>query len=103
VTNDLKDLIFEEINANQYRLALHSTYRYYNIATGDVDPRHTLSDTRPPLYIGGLLDKLQQPDTIPGYCKNIYDVAPDLLPQFQALVAAHSAECPTPIQYTELP
>ncbi|MEP6774171.1 MAG: hypothetical protein ABJA50_01135, partial [Chloroflexota bacterium] len=103
VTNGLKTLNLEEVNSNQYRLALRSTYRYYNIATGDVDPRHTLSDSRPPLYIGGLLDKLQQPDTIPSYCKNIYDVAPDLLPQFKVLIADHSAECPAPIKYTTLP
>ena len=103
VTNDLKKLTLEEINSNQYRLALRSTYRYYNIATGDVDPRFTRIDTRPPLYIGGLLDKLKQPNTIPSYCKNIYDVAPDLLPQFKALIAAHRAECPAPIQYTNLP
>ena len=103
VTNDLRNLNLEEINSNQYRLALRSTYRYYNIATGYVDPRFTRGDTRPPLYIGGLLDKLKQPNTIPGYCKNIYDVSPDLMNQFKALIAAHRAECPAPIQYTNLP
>jgi 4-amino-4-deoxy-L-arabinose transferase-like glycosyltransferase len=103
VTNDLKKLDLEEINSNQYRLALRSTYRYYNIATGDIDPRFTRADTRPPLYIGGLLDKLKQPNTIPGYCNNIYDVAPDVLPQFKALVASHSAGCPAPIQFRTLP
>jgi 4-amino-4-deoxy-L-arabinose transferase-like glycosyltransferase len=103
VTNDLKELTLEEINSNQYRLALRSTYRYYNIATGDVDPRYSFDDTRPPLYIGGLLDKLADPDSIPSYCKNIYLVKPDLVPQFEALVTAHSAECPSPVAYQKLP
>jgi 4-amino-4-deoxy-L-arabinose transferase-like glycosyltransferase len=103
VTNGMKMLTLEEINSNQYRLALRSLYRYYNIATGDVDPRYSFSDTRPPLYIGGLLDKLAKPDSVPGYCKNIYYVTPDLLPQFKELIAEHSAECPAPIEYAELP
>jgi hypothetical protein len=103
VTNDLKELTLEGINSNQYRLALRSTYRYYNIATGDVDPRYSFDDTRPPLYIGGLLDKLADPDSIPSYCKNIYLVKPDLVPQFEALVTAHSAECPSPVAYQKLP
>jgi hypothetical protein len=102
VTNSDDKLTFESINANQYRLMLRTTYHLFNLATGDVDIRRP-GDTRPALYIGGLMDRLKEPQNIPDYCKNIYYVAPALEQRFNDLVNAHPELCPEPIEYKLLP
>lgn len=102
VTNADDKLNLEAINANQYRLMLRTTYHLYNLATGDLEIRRP-GDTRLTLYIGGLMDRLKEPRSIPNYCKNLYFVAPDLEPAFNDLINAHKDMCPAKIEYRLLP
>ena len=95
-------LTLEEINSQHYRLMLRDSYHFYNLATGDVDVRRP-GDTRPALYIGGLMDRLKEPEKVPGYCENIYYIAPDLLEKFEELIESHTEMCPEPVLYKKLP
>jgi hypothetical protein len=102
VTGTDERLTLEEIDSQQYRLMLRDFYHFYNLATGDVDVRRP-GDTRPALYIGGLMDRLKEPEKVPQYCENIYYVAPDLLEKFEELIESHIEMCPEPVLYKTLP
>jgi hypothetical protein len=73
VTVGDNELTLEAFDAGQYRIALSEHYRFYNLATDKGEPPLP-ADPRPALYIGGLLDRLKEPDTIPTYCRNVYYV-----------------------------
>jgi hypothetical protein len=102
VTGTDERLTLEEIDSQQYRLMLRDFYHFYNLATGDVDVRR-LGDTRPALYIGGLMDRLKEPEKVPQYCENVYYVAPDLVGKFEELIERHIEMCPEPVLYKTLP
>ncbi len=102
VTGSDEGLTLEEINSNQYRLLLRDAYHLYNLATGDIDVRRP-GDTRPALFIGGLMDRLKEPEKMPSYCQNVYLVSPNLIDQFKALADSHSDMCPEPVVYHKLP
>ena len=102
VTGTDERLTLEEIDSQQYRLMLRDSYHFYNLATGEVDVRRP-GNTRPALYIGGLMDRLKEPEKVPQYCENIYYVAPDLLEKFEELIESHIEMCPEPVLYKTLP
>ncbi|MEO5953601.1 MAG: hypothetical protein ABIQ44_14135, partial [Chloroflexia bacterium] len=104
VTNggEANALNLESINANQYKLMLRSFYHVFNLATGDVEVRRP-GDTRPAIYIGGMMDRLKVPQSIPTYCTNLYYVAPEFEAAFNELVNAHKELCAAPITYRLLP
>ncbi len=92
-------LVLENIDANQYRLGLQGYYCFYNLSTGQHGP---CEPSMPVLLVGHLIDRVQSPDQVPGYCTNVYYVAPTLLARFQAAVAAHPGQCPQPLKIKEL-
>jgi 4-amino-4-deoxy-L-arabinose transferase-like glycosyltransferase len=102
VTVDDNELTLEAIDSGQYRVALSEQYRFYNLATKDGDPP-TPDDTRPALYIGGLLDRLKDPATIPTYCLNTYYVLPDAWETFEVLRLEQADLCPEPLWQKMLP
>jgi hypothetical protein len=102
VTVDDNQLTMEAIDSGQYRVGLRAEYRFYDLAReeGEVP---TPGDTRPALYIGGLLDRLREPATIPTYCRNTYYVRPDAWEDFAVLRQMHTNECPEPLKQKILP
>jgi 4-amino-4-deoxy-L-arabinose transferase-like glycosyltransferase len=96
------ELTLEAIDAGQYRVALGGQYRFYNLATGEGEPP-TPGDPRPALYIGGLLDRLKDPSSIPTYCLNAYYVLPDAWESFESLRLEHAGLCPEPLTQKTLP
>jgi 4-amino-4-deoxy-L-arabinose transferase-like glycosyltransferase len=92
-------LVLENIDANQFRLGLQGHYCFYNLTTGQHSP---CEPSMPILVVGHLIDRLQTPDQVPGYCTNIYYVAPTLLARFQAAVAAHPDQCPRPLNIKQI-
>jgi 4-amino-4-deoxy-L-arabinose transferase-like glycosyltransferase len=88
-------LVLENIDANQYRLGLQGYYCFYNLSTGQHGP---CEPPMPVLLVGHLIDRVQSPDQVPGYCTNIYYVSPTLLARFQAIVATHPGQCPQPLK-----
>jgi 4-amino-4-deoxy-L-arabinose transferase-like glycosyltransferase len=101
VAVDDPTLILETIDANQYRLGLDRYYCFYNLSIGQGAPC-SHGDSRPTLLVGGLLERLNDPTKVPGYCTDIYYVAPGLLDKFRAALGEHSSECPQPPRYKVL-
>jgi 4-amino-4-deoxy-L-arabinose transferase-like glycosyltransferase len=102
VTVGDNELTLEAIDAGQYRVALNGQYRFYNLATGEGE-LPTPGDSRPALYIGGLLDRLKDPSSIPTYCLNTYYVLPDAWEDFEALRLEHAGLCDEPLVQKMLP
>jgi len=96
---DDPSLILENIDASQYRLGLQGHYCFYNLSTGRHGP---CEPSLPTLLVGHLIDRVQTPDQVPGYCTNVYYVDPTLLARFQAAVATHPGQCPQPLKIKQL-
>jgi hypothetical protein len=92
-------LVLENIDANQYRLGLQGHYCFYNLSTGQ---HSSCEPSMPTLLVGHLIDRVQIPDQVPGYCTNVYYVAPTLLARFEATVATHPGQCPQPLKIQQL-
>jgi hypothetical protein len=102
VTVDDTQLTLEAIDSGQYRVALGEQYRFYNLARKEGE-QPSPGDSRPALYIGGLLDRLKEPATIPTYCRNTYYVRPDAWEDFEVLRQMHANLCPEPVTQKMLP
>jgi 4-amino-4-deoxy-L-arabinose transferase-like glycosyltransferase len=92
-------LVLENIDANQYRLGLQGYYCFANLSNSQYGP---CSPSMPVVMVGSLLARMQEPGSIPGYCTNIYYVAPNLLDKFNAAAGAHSSLCPQPLKVKQL-
>jgi hypothetical protein len=92
----------ETINTSAFRVELADTYRVVNLAE-ERDPVADPTDPRPPLYVGALLDRLAQPEQVPGYCTNTYYVTPALEEQFLTMMQRRRAVCAQPPVYRLLP
>jgi hypothetical protein len=99
VDADDPTLVLENIDANQYRLGLQGYYCFYNLTTGQ---HGSCQPSMPILLVGHLIDRVQNPDLVPGYCTNIYYVAPTLLDRFDAAAAAHPKLCSQPLKIKQL-
>jgi 4-amino-4-deoxy-L-arabinose transferase-like glycosyltransferase len=97
---DDPSVVLENIDANQYRLGLQGYYCFVNLSSGDAGP---CPPSMPVLFVGRLIERVKSPETVPGYCTNVYYVAPDLLDRFQAAVASHPSICPQPLKIKKLP
>jgi hypothetical protein len=102
VTVTDNELTLEALDSAQYRIALSGHYRFYNLATKEGEPP-TPGDTRPALYIGGLLDRMKDPATIPTYCLNTYYVRPEAWDAYEIVRQQHADLCPEPLEYETLP
>jgi len=91
--------VLENIDANQYRLGLQNYYCFVNLSNRQAG---SCSPSMPVLMVGGLLARMQSPESIPGYCANIYYVAPALMDRFRAAAAAHDSICPQPLKVQDL-
>ena len=60
-------------------------------------------DKRPPLYLGGVLARLEKPGTVPNYCNNLYYVDPAIEPQFLDAMSYRGLYCTNKLQYKLLP
>jgi 4-amino-4-deoxy-L-arabinose transferase-like glycosyltransferase len=92
----------EVIFAGAYRLELDGAYRFVNLSEGHTPPLDP-NDSRPPLYFGGVLSRLRQPDSMPHLCDNIYLITPVVEAQFADMLARHDTICRRPIRYYLLP
>jgi len=92
-------LVLENIDANQYRLGLQNYYCFVNLSNNQ---SKSCSPSMPILIVGGLLARMQSPESIPGYCANIYYVAPALMDRFRAAAASHASMCPQPLKVQDL-
>ena len=93
----------EAIHAAAYRLALDGEYRFVDL---NVDPAAARSsdDGRPPLYVGGLLDRLDDA-RLPNVCGNLYFVAPEAEEAFVDVLGPTGVPvgCEAPVRYEVLP
>jgi hypothetical protein len=98
--------VFEEIDFIPYRLDLDGTYRFISLFEGgeqSIPPSPSAGDTRVPLYLGGVMTRLEKPETMPNYCGNIYYVDPDVESQFLDAVKDRSRFCSDDLKYKLLP
>ena len=98
--------VFEEIDFIPYRLDLDKDYRFTNLfegGEGSTPPPQQPGDTRPPLYLGGIMKRLEKPETVPNYCGNLYLVDPGVEPQFLDAMKTRSAVCSNELKYRLLP
>ena len=102
VLADASQARIESINDASYRLLLDKVYRFVDLS-GSGDAASASSDLRPPLYVGGLLDRVADPSSIPGFCANTYFVDPSLKDRFMKAYANWQGFCPHPPDYTFLP
>lgn len=86
----------ESLTVSGLRVMLDSQFRFGAPVTGDPAPG---SDTRPPVYAGGLLlGPLAAPETLPTFCQNLYVVPKSNLDRFHALTDTPArADCPAPL------
>jgi hypothetical protein len=102
VTVGDNELTLEALDSAQYRIALTGHYRFYNLATKEGE-QPTPGDTRPALYVGGLLDRMKEPSTIPTYCRNVYYVRAEAWEAFEIVRQQHADLCPEPLEQETLP
>ncbi|HKP52690.1 MAG TPA: glycosyltransferase family 39 protein [Chloroflexia bacterium] len=106
VVNRSKIRVFEEIDFVPYWLDLNGSYRYINLfESGElyVPPAPSASDPRPPLYLGGIMARLEKPESVPNYCGNIYYVDPAVESQFLDAMKNRSRFCSNKLKYKLLP
>jgi hypothetical protein len=95
-------LEIEAISAATLRLSLDDRYQFVSLAK---PPRFESSskERRPALYYGGVLGRLKDPPQIPGFCDNVYYVAPRIEERFAEEIAKQSNGCAAPLFIQPLP
>jgi 4-amino-4-deoxy-L-arabinose transferase-like glycosyltransferase len=93
-------LEIEQLDASSYRVLLDDTYRFVDISPGA--STSTGTPDKPAFIYGQVIGLLEQPDSIPTYCANIYYVEPDALESFNKLTATAVAQCGQPLHYIEI-
>jgi hypothetical protein len=92
----------ETIHTAAYRLALDRQYRFVDLSTPPHAPQPA-ADGRLPIYYGGLLALLEQPERVPHVCDNMYYVGKAFEKRFQAVAAPYTATCGHALRYQRLP
>jgi hypothetical protein len=95
-------LDIEAIGVAILRLSLDDRYQFVSLAT----PTRFESgsqERRPALYYGGVLNRVKDPVQIPGFCGNVYYVAPRIEERFAAEIANQSFGCAAPLFIQPLP
>ena len=102
VLGDLSGAELEAVNFVPYRLHLDQHYRFVNLAQ-DWAPTGPVTDARPAVYYGGLMDRVGDPGTIPNYCGTIFLVPPWLEFSFLIKTSDAVAWCGEPLDHRVLP
>lgn len=101
--------VLEEINILPYRLNLNGAYRFVDLfKLGNQAVLVSTSsgangEKRLPLYLGGVLTRLDKPGTMPNYCNNLYYVDPAIEPQFLDAMSHRGLYCTNKLTYKLLP
>jgi hypothetical protein len=95
-------LEIEAISAAVLRLSLEDRYQFVSLAT-PVRFESSSQERRPALYYGGVLNRLKDPAQIPGFCENVYYVAPQMEERFSAEIANQADGCAAPLSVRLLP
>jgi 4-amino-4-deoxy-L-arabinose transferase-like glycosyltransferase len=95
---------FEVVNTLPYKLDLDTLYRFVNLAqSGGHVFQPAPQDPRPPIYLGGVMARLDKPETMPNYCHNLYYVDPDVELQFLDAMKQRASLCTNELKYRLLP
>jgi 4-amino-4-deoxy-L-arabinose transferase-like glycosyltransferase len=95
-------LDIEAIGVAILRLSLDDRYQFVSLATPD-HSQLSSQERKPALHFGGVLNRLKDPAQIPGFCENVYYVAPQMEERFSAEIATQSSGCPAPLFIRILP
>ena len=99
VHGDDSEWVGERLRSSSLRIQLGDAVRWVDLKTGEV---HGDGPVR--MLYHGMLDRLEQPMSVPGYCTNIYVIDNGLLDRFLEVTEADAKEiCGEPLTYVVVP
>jgi hypothetical protein len=94
VFGDLGGYEIESLRIAELQMQLDGYLRFEDLTTGD-----TRGSGPIPLIYGALIPLLAQPDSVPGYCTNLYLVEPEVADRFyEATDAVATSACDAPLR-----